>query len=361
MGRATRCTREDLPGRPGRHGHHPGRRRQHTDPVGSRPLRTGAAVAATLLCAAAAGLSAWVDARVAEPPASTIGGVYAVVYAATGALLVHLRPRNAIGWLFVLTGLLQALSVAGGAYGGYGVDVADPEWPLARIVAQATAMVYLSSLVLPATVLVAVYPSGRLPARWWRWPVAAVSAGLAVSTVVSSLTQSAYDDIAEGPAPVDLPESWWVPVAVVAGAVVMGGAFVIWGATVVRLVRARPPERQQLAWLVCVVLPLMAAVFVLPDSLEWLVLPLALMVPGAVVVGVVRYRLLGIVVSRALVYVMLTAAVVVLYLAGAAVAAAALGRTLSPVSGAVAAALLAVALSPARSRLQAAADRFVYG
>jgi signal transduction histidine kinase len=330
--------------------------------VGSRWIRTGAAVAATLFCAAATVLSAWVDARVAGSPASIIGGVYALVYAVTGALLVHLRPRNTIGWLFVLTGLLQALSVGGGAYGGYGVDVAEPEWPLARAVAQATSTIWMSSLVLPATVLVAVYPSGRLPARWWRWPVAAVCVGLAVVTVLTSLTQSAYDDIVlSGPAPVDLPQSWWVPVAVLAGGAVLGGAVTIWVATVVRLVRARPPERQQLAWLVCVVLPLMLAVFVLPDSVEWLIAPLGLMVPGAVVVGVVRYRLLGIVVSRALVYATLTAAVVVLYLAGAALAAAALGRTLSPVAGAVTAALLAVALSPARTWLQSAADRFVYG
>jgi signal transduction histidine kinase len=330
--------------------------------VSSGRTRTGVAVAATLLCVAAAALAAWVAARVADPPASTLGGVFGVVYAATGAVLVHLRPRNAIGWLLVLTGLLQALSVGGGAYGGYGVDVAEPDWPLAPWVALTTSMVWLTSLVLPATVLVAVYPEGRLPARWWRWPVAAVSAGLAVVAVVTGLTRSAYDDIVtSGPPPLDLAGAWAVPLALAGAAAVIGGAGTIWIATGVRLLRARPPERQQLAWLVCVVLPLMLAVFVLPDPAGWLILPLALMVPGAVVVGVVRYRLLGIVVSRALVYAVLTAAVVVLYLAVAAVAAAALGRTLSPVSGAVAAALLAVALAPARTRLQAAADRFVYG
>jgi signal transduction histidine kinase len=329
--------------------------------VRPRLLTTGAAVAAALICAAAVGLSAWVDARVDDPPASTVGGVYALVYAATGVLLVHLRPRNAIGWLLVLTGLLQALSVGGNAYGGYGVAAAQPEWPLARVVAQSTSMIWMASLVLPATVLVALYPSGRLPARWWRWPVAAVSAGLAVLTVVSSLMQSAYDDIAPGPAPVDLPEAWLIPTAVLAGVSVLGGAAVLWVATVVRLVRARPPERQQLAWLVCVVLPLMLAVFFLPDPAGWVVVPLTLMVPVAILVGVVRYRLLGIVLSRALVYAGLTAAVLLFYLAVATVAAAALGRTLSPVTGAVAAVLLAVALSPARARLQAAADRFVYG
>jgi signal transduction histidine kinase len=302
----------------------------------------------------------WVNARVADPVASISGGFYAVVFAATGAVLVHLRPRNAIGWLLVLTGLLQALSVGGNAYGSYGVDVAEPAWPLAPEVAQATSMVYLPSLVLPATVLVALYPSGRLPARWWRWPMAAVSAGLAVVTVVASLDQQSYDDIASGPAPVTLPQAWLVVIAVPAVGAVLGGALTIWVATVVRLVRARPPERQQLAWLVCIVFPLMVATFTL-DLPEWAFVPLVLMVPGSILIGVVRYRLLGIVVSRALVYGTLTVTVVVLYLAVAAVAAAALGRTLSPVPGAVAAALLAVTLSPARTRLQSTADQFVYG
>jgi signal transduction histidine kinase len=324
-------------------------------------MSTGVAVAATLLCAAAVGLSAWVEARVPEPESSTPGAVYGVACAAIGALLVHLRPRNAIGWLLVLAGVLQGLSVGTNAYGSFGTRFADPAWPFAPILAQVGSMLWIPSLVLPATVLVAVYPSGRLPARWWRWPVGAVSAGLLVLTVMASLTQGAYDDIASGPAPLVLPDGWWFPAGgVVAGAAILLGAITIWVATVLRLVRARPPERQQLAWLICVVLPLMAVAFGVPAP-EWLFVLLALMVPGSIVIGVVRYQLLGIVVSRALVYATLTAAVVVLYLAVSSMAAAALGRTLSPVPGAITATLIAVALSPARTRLQSAADRFVYG
>ncbi len=325
-------------------------------------MTTGAAVTAVVLCFAATALSEWVTARAPEFHVSDLGGVYAIVCAVTGALLVHLRPRNAIGWLLVLTGLLQASSAGGNAYGSYGVDVADPDWPLARVVAQATSMTWLASIVLPATVLVAVYPSGRLPARWWRWPVGAVAVGLAVVTVLAALTQDAYDDIASGPAPVALPQTWWTTgLLAAAGGAVLGGAVTIWVATVVRLLRSRAAERQQLAWLVCVVLPLMVVVFLAPAAPDWLFGTLALMVPGAVLLGVVRYRLLGIVVSRGLVYLALTGAVVVLYLGVAGAAAAAFGRTFSPVTGAVAAALLAVALSPARNRLQSAADRFVYG
>ncbi len=321
-----------------------------------RALPTAAAVAATLLCAAAVGLAAWAPGS----RAAFAGGAYAVVCAATGTGLVHLRPRNAIGWVLVLTGLLQALSLGGNAYGRYGVGVAEPAWPLAPWVAALTSTVWLTSFVVPGTVLVAVYPTGRLPAPWWRWPVGAVAGGLAVLSVVTGLTQGAYDDVAPGPVPVDLSGAGWTAVAAVAALAVLAGGVTIWTASVVRLVRARSPERQQLAWLVCVVLPLVVFVFVsaVPD---WVFTALVLMIPGAVLVGVVRYRLLGIVVSRALVYATLTAAVVLLYLAVAGLAAAVLGRTLSPVTGAVTAALLAVALGPARTRLQAAADRLVYG
>ncbi len=321
-----------------------------------RALPTAAAVAGTLLCVVAVGLAAWVPGS----RAPFVGGAYAVTCAATGTALVHLRPRNAIGWVLVLTGLLQALSLGGNAYGRYGVGIAEPDWPLAPWVAALTSTVWLTSFVVPGTVLVAVYPTGRLPARWWRWPVGAVAAGLAVFSVVTGLTQGAYDDVAPGPVPVDLSGAGWTAVAALAALAVLAGAVTIWTATVVRLLRARSPERQQLAWLVCVVLPLVVFVFVsaVPD---WVFTALVLMIPGAVLVGVVRYRLLGIVVSRALVYAALTAAVVLLYLAVAGLAAAVLGRTLSPVTGAVTAALLAVALGPARTRLQAAADRLVYG
>ncbi|WP_138759478.1 sensor histidine kinase [Modestobacter altitudinis] len=328
----------------------------------SRLIGTGVAVAATVLCAAALGLAIWVRSRIGEDSDGSVsGGVIAVGYALTGALLVHLRPRNAIGWLLVLSGLLQGASVGSGAYGGYGVDSAVPPWPLAAWAAQLGSMLWFSSVVLPVTVLMAVYPSGRLPSRAWRWPVGAVCVGLAGLTVGSTLSQGAYDDIASGRAPLVLPTGWWTIAlgAVWAVALVLGG-LTIWAGTVVRLLRARLPERQQLAWLVCVVLPLTVAIFLLPDA-PAVGFVLALLVPAAVAVGVLRYRMLGIVVSRGLVYATLTVAVVGGCLTVAVLAGAALGRSISPVPGAVAAALIAVSLSPARSRLQAAADRLVYG
>ena len=140
----------------------------------------------------------------------------------------------------------------------------------------------------------------------------------------------------------------------------------IWVSTVVRLVRARPPRRQQLALLVCVVMPFLAAsLFGSVTFANVLILLSLLLVPVAVAVGVLRYRLLGIetVLRRGLVYGMYTCVVVAAYLGATAAAGAMVGAALDsrPLPGVVAAAAVAVALAPARDRLQRAADRLVYG
>jgi signal transduction histidine kinase len=74
-----------------------------------------------------------------------------------------------------------------------------------------------------------------------------------------------------------------------------------------------------------------------------------------------RYRLLGIevILRRGLVYVILTAAVIVVYLLATGLGGAALDRT--PLPGVAAAAVVAVGLTPARDRLQRAVDRLLYG
>jgi hypothetical protein len=120
-------------------------------------------VGVAVLCAAVVALGAWAQ---TQPGATgsvvAEGGAYALTNAGFGALLVHLRPRNAIGWLLVLTGVLQGLSAGLTAYGGYGVDVAQPAWPLASWAAQLSSVLWFPSILIPATLLVAVYPSGRL-------------------------------------------------------------------------------------------------------------------------------------------------------------------------------------------------------
>src|SRR5207248_10028531 len=124
------------------------------------------------------------------------------------------------------------------------------------------------------------------------------------------------------------------------GPVMAGSTVAIWIGTVVRFVRARSPERQQLAWLACVVGAFLAAS--LYEPAKPLLTIIAFGVPVAITVGVLRYGLLGItvVLRRGLVYAVLTAAVIAVYLAVSAVTAQALGHTQIP--GVMAAAVVAV-------------------
>jgi signal transduction histidine kinase len=321
------------------------------------------AVVAVVVAVAAVAVAAWVRTLPNVPAQLLTGygtdlpaGLLAVAWTATGAVLVALRPRNTLGWLVVGVGLCQALQQGLAAYGGYGVAVAG--WPLARWAAWVASGLWLPGLLPLASLLLALYPDGRLPARWWRWPFAAAALGIALFTLATMFAPQAYDDVAPGPAPLTVPAL--VPVGLaVGGALVVGGTVVIWVASVVRLLRARAPERQQLAWLLLVVVPFLLVAFLTSSVPGFLALGFG--IPVAVAVGVLRYRLLGIetVLRRGLVYGLLTAAVVAVYLVVTAVAGTQLDR--GPLPGVVAAALVAVGLTPLRDRLQAAVDRLVYG
>ncbi|MGS2620041.1 histidine kinase [Micromonospora sp. LZ34] len=330
-------------------------------PVGMRRTTVLLAWLVVAACVAMAAPVGWASMQPSrgpdlDPVPSAV--VASLAWAVTGALLVNMRPRNRIGWLLVLVGALQSAANGGNTYGAYGTRV-DPLWPYADWVALLTSMVYFPSLVLQASALLALYPTGRLPARWWRWPVLGVVVATAVLTIGATFDQVTYNTIAVGPAPAALPTGWWTPIGTVACfVVIIGGTATIWVATAVRLVRARGPQRVQLAWLVAAVIPLTLGAFFVPLP-RIAVAAIALLVPIAVGIGIIRYRLLGIVLRPALTYGTLTAAVVGAYFCVSAFAGSLLDH--GPLPGVVAAGLVAVGITPLKDRLQRGVDRFVYG
>lgn len=279
----------------------------------------------------------------------------------TGLFLVWLRPRNVLGWLMLATGASSMCQIGLNGYGVYGATIAQPAWPAADVVAAASTATWMPAVIAPSTIVLAYYPNGRLPARWWRWPVAAVATVMLLLLATLPFHPEAFADSSPG---VDPPPA--LP-PLVLGVVLWGvcvpalalSTVAIWVGTVVRLVRAKPPERQQLAWFVCIAGPLLATTYLdIPGPALAICVCL---VPVVVAVGVLRYRLLGIeaVLRRGVVYGSLTGVVILVYLAVTALAGAALDRR--PLPGVMAAGLVAVVLTPARARLQLAADRLVYG
>jgi signal transduction histidine kinase len=270
-----------------------------------------------------------------------------------GSVLAALRPRNVLGWLFLVWGLLLACGNMNGFLWSSDDAIAVAlDWRTYLGV-----LLGHGSVLGAMTVILALYPDGRLPARWWRLPVAGVCIGYLL--IVLSLTVLVgVDDIA-------------VASGFVLGLVlVVPSAVVILVATFLRWRKAVHPYRQQLAWYICcglVPLSIQYMPFFVPwtghyytDLLLVLMDPMNLL-PVGVAVGILCYRLLGIrsVIRRGLVYAMLTVLVFGVYFTVTAV----LGKLLegSGLSAVLAAAVIAVLLAPARDRLQRAADRIVYG
>ncbi|MGW6732325.1 sensor histidine kinase [Streptomyces sp. NPDC055013] len=298
-----------------------------------------------------------------EPEGGSAGeiglGAAILSWSVTGAVVASLRPRNALGWLFLALGATGSWQTGLAAYGGYGVFVADADWPGAAVaVAVASGAHYLVVFSLP-TIVMALYPQGRLARRWLRVPVTAAATAIVLLTLAAPFDSEAYDDIVpEGTPPVALPP---LVTGVVNGTclMVIGLCSVILvGHTIARLVRSQPPERQQLAWMMCVLgLLLICQFFAGPLARACLIG----LVPVAVAVGILRYRMLGIeaVMRRGLLYAALTVVVIAVYL----LATIGLGTVWSrgPLPGVLAAGVVAIGLTPARESVQRAVDWWIYG
>jgi hypothetical protein len=179
----------------------------------------------------------------------------------TGAVLVALRAGNVLSWLILAVGVCWTWSVGLDAYAKYvALQPSLPVWVGATAAHALGVALGVVAWAVPSTVLVAFYPDGRLPGPRWRWLVAGAAGAILVDGALfgwAVWTQRPQLLLLNLDTFVLLP--WMLAIGV--------GA-------IVRLVRARPPQRQQLAWLVSAVLPLCVVGQVMPwlhlgSSLVW--------------------------------------------------------------------------------------------
>jgi uncharacterized membrane protein YhaH (DUF805 family) len=184
-----------------------------------------------------------------------------VSWAAAGAVLTVLRPRNPLGWLFLLIGGSGAWQLGLAAYGSHGAT-ADRDWPGAAAVAAVAGGAHVPSLFALPTVVLALYPGGRLDARWLRWTVAAAAAGIGTLTLAAVFDPDAYDDIVPGRTPpMALPSAVLGPLIALCLLLIGLSALAVTVHALRRLVRSEPPERQQLAWMLSVLTVVMGTSF----------------------------------------------------------------------------------------------------
>ena len=306
-------------------------------------------------------------------------------YATLGALIVR-RAGNVIGWIMLAAGAAQAFLALASIYGVIGVATFPGSLPAARQVGT------LAECSFPAVVFTVaftflLFPTGTLPSRRWR-PVAAAGLVLAVLTTAGLVVHPRLVAlIAPGGASLSYPN----PLAVsdlgpVAGTVLVGtlnGLSAVFlpflaAAFVSLAVRYRAGGRllrQQIKWLALTAVGflacMLAALLGLADGQAWLTTAaytalqlLALFgIPAAMTFAILVRRLydIDVIISRAVVYGLLSAAVTGVYASIVLGIGTFVGHRRGPVLTIAAAVTIALLFQPLRRRAQLFSNRLVYG
>lgn len=286
----------------------------------------------------------------------------AVAYTAASLLILHEQPRHNVGWILGISGLLLACSMTLGIYGVRAVADSDVDWPLGIPALALASGLWLTPLQMSVSLLPQRYPDGRLVGPRWRLPWWVSVAAVPCVPVVLAASPGAIDDWIEGLQPFR-PPGWLGPIAIAllvfgfAGAALglVAGLSGLW----VRFKRGDQLERRQVAWMVVPVLAIPLATYAIPGAFA-LVVSLILLA-AAIVVGVLRYGMLGtpVTVRRLLVWLPLSALIaltmgVVTTFVGRLSAGSATGLLLASI-------VIAAVVLPARDQIVRMVDRALYG
>jgi two-component system NarL family sensor kinase len=275
------------------------------------------------------------------------------------------RPRNPIGWLLLAGGISYASTAAGIAALACvpAADRADLWWRLVATVTN-TGWTWALTLFLPLSLM--LFPDGRLPSKHWRPLLILPAVGAPILGALGLLSDFSLSVGVSGYG-ANHAFQYGLPGAIVTAVAATAIVLSYVGALACLLVRFRhgtEQVRRQLLW-VLLTLMLVVTTFVLepllPDS-TFILLTIAL-VPVAIGVAVLRHQLLDIrvVFSRSLLYLLLTAGVIAVYLIVVAVLDQVVRSQVALGSSVLATLLVVVAFNPLRVWVQRLVNRAVYG
>jgi hypothetical protein len=324
-------------------------------------------VAFALLSLLLAGLNGYSLTRYFEGytlPAS----ILAISYSVVGALVASHRPRNPLGWIFLAVGFSQGLSQFAATYAQYAL-VTDPgsSLPGGLLMSWLAFFTWVPGLSLAITFVPLLFPDGRLPSRRWR-PLAWLSAvPLAIFVVLQ-----AYLWPYRGRIPPKLGGGIIGSLSDVLFLFMLVCGLACVSSLMFRYRRAAGRERQQIKWFAyaTAVFPtvLVVSEYLPVRPITYLpLLPAFSLVPVAVGIAILRYRLydIDVIINRTLVYGSLTVTLALVYLGGVA-ATQEIFRVLTSqeqqpqIAIVVSTLVIAALFNPMRRRIQAFIDRRFY-
>ena len=273
-----------------------------------------------------------------------------------GLLIARAKPDNPIGWLFLIAGIAPLLTAAMIPLMIYGADNHWPQ-PALRLVVTSYMFAWSWGVFCCLPLILQLFPTGKPVSRQWT-----VLCWLTIGT--AALGNAFVGPTPEYGASSFLVVPWWTVTEQIVGVLTPLIILASVISLIVRFIRGTETVRQQVLWLlVAVILVILINAptwFTIPTGKTILLLLSFPLIPTAVTIAVLRHGIydVRIVVSRLVVYVLLTAGVIAVYVGLVAV----LDRVLRGLGAPVVAALaIALAFNPARVRLQRLVDRAVYG
>jgi hypothetical protein len=176
--------------------------------------------------------------------------VIAVSFSPVGAIIApRLPPRNPIGWLFCAIGLFGALRLFTAEYAITTLLAAPGSW--LSLMPGGGALAWISSWVWvvhfgPFIFLALLFPDGRLPSPRWRPFAALVALAVAEGTVAVALwpgTAARFDSVTS-PLGIEVAANVINPVETIMYILALTAA----ASLLVRLIRSKGIERQQVKW-----------------------------------------------------------------------------------------------------------------
>jgi signal transduction histidine kinase len=335
----------------------------------NRALMAAVMAAVPLGLAVAGGLLMVAAGTEPDPAVGDLGMnvVVAVAFPVVGAVIYRHRPGHVLAWVYAAAGLGAATTMFTYGYARFGLASAGLPGHLAA--AWVSSWVWTTGVPALLTFGLLLFPDGRLPSRRWRAVAAAALGGMILLALPPAVAPGALVNHPEIVNPLGVPAAAaLVEPLGTAGFVAFVAAFL--GAAVSLVVRWRAgnrSNRRQLRWLLYAVslLVLAFALDALAPSLAASVVSVAAVafLPVAVGIAIVRERLydIDVLISRSLVYGVLSAGVIVTYIVVVAAVGGLLGRRAGLVGPLVATGVVAVAFQPAREILQRRVSRWVYG
>ena len=333
---------------------------------------------ATLASCAAGLLVAFVVTRpltLAGPAeAAAFALAFSLGYATIGLILALRRPANPIGWLYASSGLAWSLLLPWQPWVDQLVRSGRPLPLAAEVAAVVTEFQWMPAICLGITLPFLLVPDGRLRSPRWRVPAAASVVAATIGPLAGSLVpgQLAETNI---PNPFGLHGMAGTVATVISSsciALYWGSLVAALACVVLRFRSSRELERQQLRWVAAGATGAIGGLLVaaaaqfsgIASVASGLLVYLALLcVPVSIAVAVLRYRLydLDYLISRAVVYGLLTAGGIAVYVAVVKGAEWLLREGIGLGGSLLATAVIAVGFAPARDRLQRWVDRRLYG